>query len=127
MELHELPFGKIIIIRKDVAEVIINEDIEMNDEIVKQFHKFILKNLSSPFSLLINKINNYTYSFEAQKKLGSLSELKAIAIIAYNKISKISSKSVASFPREIKWNMKLFSNRNDAMDWIMAENQKHNN
>lgn len=121
MGLHELPFGTITIIRKDVAEVIINKGVEMNDEMVEKFHHFILEKLTPPFSLVINKVNKYTYSFEAQKKLGSLRELKAIAVVTYTEISTISTKSVASFPREIKWNMKLFSNRNDAVDWIMTE------
>ena len=122
MELHELPFGKIIILRKDVAEVIINEGIEMDHAMVEKFHNFILENLSVPFSLIINKINNYTYDFEAQKQLGSLNELKAIAVVSYNRITKISTESVASFPRGVKWNMKLFSNRDEALAWVMREN-----
>ena len=45
MELHELSFGKIIILHKNVAEVIINEGVEMDEELVNQFHDFDLPSL----------------------------------------------------------------------------------
>ena len=115
MELHELSFGKVVILRKDIAEVIINEGVEMDRDMVEQFHDFLLEKLSSPFSLVINKINNYSYSFDAQKSLGALNELNAIAVVVYTRISEATTESVSSFPREIKWNMKMFSNRDEAM------------
>ena len=123
MELHELPFGKIIILKKDIAEVIMNEGVEMNAEMVDQFHDFLLDNLSRPFSVLVNKINNYAYSFEAQQILGTLEELKAIAVVTYDRMSEISTNAVANFPRDVDWNMKIFSNRDEALDWILSESQ----
>ena len=123
MELHELPFGKIIILKKDIAEVIMNEGVEMNAEMVDQFHDFLLDNLSRPFSVLVNKINNYAYSFEAQQTLGTLEELKAIAVVTYDRMSEISTNAVANFPRDVDWNMKIFSNRDEALDWILSESQ----
>ncbi|SFD70549.1 hypothetical protein SAMN02745724_05243 [Pseudoalteromonas denitrificans DSM 6059] len=36
-----------------IAEVIINENVEMTLVMVKQYHEFLLSNLVSPFSLLI--------------------------------------------------------------------------
>lgn len=122
LKLHELSFGKIVILRKDIAEVIINEDVEMDIEIVDQFHDFLLSHMSIPFSVVVNKINSYTYDFEAQMKLGTLKELKAIAVIAYTKLSKVTTESMIALPRDIKWNTKIFSNRDGALAWIMYEN-----
>jgi len=42
MDLHELPFAKIIILREDIAEVIINDGIKMDSEMVDQYHDFLL-------------------------------------------------------------------------------------
>ena len=122
MDLHELSFGKIIILHNNVAEVIINEGVEMDEELVNQFHDFLFDNLKSPFSLLINKINSYSYSFEALAKLGAKKEIRAIAVVAYTRTSKISTESIASFPKEVKWNMSVFSNRDEAIKWLMLEN-----
>ena len=41
MELYELSFGKIIIISDDIAEVIIDEDIEFNLKMVDEYHEFL--------------------------------------------------------------------------------------
>ena len=121
MDLHELPFAKIIILRDDIAEVMINEGVELDANMVDQYHNFLLSHLHPPFSLLINKINSYTYDFQAQEKLATLSEINAMAVVAYNRITEITTQTLASYPREIEWNLKIFSNRDDALAWLVAE------
>jgi len=121
MDLHVLPFAKIIILQKDIAEVMINDGVEMDTKMVDQYHDFLLSHLHPPFSLLINKVNSYTYDFQAQIHLATLKEINAMAVIAYNRITKITTESLASYPRSEKWNLKVFSNRNEALSWLLAE------
>lgn len=118
MDMHELPFGKIIILREDIAEVFIDEDVEFNIEMVEQYHKFLLSHLKAPFSLLINKINTYTYDFEAQQKLATLEEINKMAVVTYNQITNITTKYLADIPREVKWNLKIFPDRQLALNWL---------
>ena len=56
MDLHELPFAKIIILQDDLAEVLIDEGVVMNAQMVAQYHEFLLSHLQAPFALLINKL-----------------------------------------------------------------------
>ncbi|MFV1985405.1 MAG: hypothetical protein ACC657_17790, partial [Thiohalomonadales bacterium] len=84
MDLHELPFAKIIILDDNIAEVMVNEGVTMDVEMVEQYHEFLLSHLRAPFSLLINKVNSYTYDFDAQNKLATLKEINAMAVVAYN-------------------------------------------
>ncbi len=121
MELHELSFGKIIILREDIAEVIINEGVEMNISMVKEYHQFLLTHLKSPFSLLVNKVNFYTYDFEAQVNIATLNEINAMAVVAYKRNTSISTESLVSMPRPVEWNLKIFPNRSDAFDWLLNE------
>ena len=102
MDLHELSFAKIIILRDDIAEVMINDGIEMNPGMVDQYHDFLLSHLRSPFALLINKVNAYTYSFEAQQKL-------------------------ASFPRDEDWNISIFPDHDQALGWLISEQENLSN
>jgi len=81
MDLHVLPFAKIIILQKDIAEVMINDGVEMDTKMVDQYHDFLLSHLHPPFSLLINKVNSYTYDFQAQIHLATLKEINAMAVI----------------------------------------------
>ena len=121
MKLHELPFAKIIILREDIAEVIMNEGVEMDLRMVVQFHDFIFENLSAPCSLLINKVNSYTYSFEAQKKLGTLPQINAMGVVSYNPVTELTTNLLAAVPRKTKWNMKIFPCREKALSWLKEE------
>lgn len=126
MDLYELPFANIIILREDIAEVIINEGVEMDMGMVGQYHDFLLSHLRPPFSLLVNKVNSYTYDFHAQENLATLKEITAMAVVAYKRITEISTKSLASFPRNVEWNLEIFSNRDDAFSWLVLEQDKSN-
>ena len=127
MDLHELPFAKIIILRDDIAEVMINDGVSMNEEMVAQYHDYLLSHLRAPFSLLINKINSYTYDFHAQEKLATLKEINAMAVVAYNQVTKLTTETLASYPRDVKWNLKIFSNRDDALAWLLSEQDETGN
>ena len=118
MELHELPFAKIIILEDNLAEVVIDEGVIMNVEMVDQYHDFLLSHLRVPFSLLINKVNSYTYDFDAQNKLATLKEIQAMAVVAYTRITELTTDALASQPREVEWNLKIFNNRDEALAWL---------
>jgi len=127
MEQYELPFAKIMIIRDDIAEVIINEGVEMTKDMVEQYHGFLLSHLKPPFSLLVNKVNAYSYDFEAQAILGTLKEINAMAVVAYNRTTRVTTEMLASYPREVKWNLRIFSNRDKALSWLLSEQSKVRN
>ncbi|MFT5880116.1 MAG: hypothetical protein ACI86X_001243 [Moritella sp.] len=124
MSLYDLPFAKITILREDIAEVCMKEGVEIDVDMLNEYHAFLLAHLRAPFSLLVNKVNTYSYDFEAQKKLGTLLEINAIAVVAYSRVTRITMDSLASFPREIEWNMALFTNRTDALTWLIQEQNK---
>ena len=121
MDLYELPFAKIVILRDDIAEVMINDGVEMDTTMVEQYHDFLLAHLRAPFSLLINKPNSYTYTFEAQEQLATLKEINVMAVVAYNRVTRITTETLASFPRDVKWKLEIFSNRDDALSWVMTQ------
>lgn len=125
MDIHKLSFAKINILREDIAEVIINENIEMNADMVEQYHDFLLTHLHPPFSLLINKINSYSYDFQAQKNIASLNEIKAMAVVAYNQSTVISTRSLEDVPRKTKWNMRIFNDRDESLSWLISEQENY--
>jgi len=105
--------------------VIINENVEMTLEMVEQYHTFLLSRLISPFSLLINKINSYTYSFDAQVNLATIKEINAMAVVAYTQVSQISTEYLkTTVPRKVSWNLKIYNNREDALNWLLLQQEK---
>ena len=127
MDLYELPFAKIIILQDDIAEVIINDGVEMDTHMVQQYHDFLISHLRPRFSLLINKINSYTYDFNSQKDLATLKEINAMAVVIYNHTAEAYTKSLASLSRDVEWNIKIFSGRDDALAWLVSEQEKSSN
>ena len=121
-----LAFGTIYLLQADIAEVLINEGVEMNLAIVEEFHQCLLDHLHAPFSLLVNKRNRYTYSYDAQGKLGNLPEINAVAIVAYSRISELATQSLLMFPREVEWNIQMFSDREQAFAWLKEQQQALN-
>ena len=121
---HELSFAKIIILREDIAEVQINDGVEMNIGMVEEYHRFLHDNLSKPFSLLVNKVNVYTYDFQAQMKIGTLNDINAMAVVVYNRMTEATTEGLKSLPRGVKWNLKMFYSRDQALLWLGEEQGK---
>tara|TARA_B100000745_G_C20153599_1_gene395381 strand:+ start:3863 stop:4297 length:435 start_codon:yes stop_codon:yes gene_type:complete len=124
MKCLDLSFAKVHILRDDIAEVIVNEGVEINKEQVTEYHQALRTNLRSPFSLLINKKFSYTYDFYAQRSIADLQEINAIAVVAYNQLSRMSTESLALIPRRVEWNMTIFASREDALDWLQFEQRQ---
>ncbi|WP_347922366.1 hypothetical protein [Pontimicrobium sp. SW4] len=124
MKILEFPYGKIIILRKNIAEVIINEGIVMDVVMIDHYHDILRSNLEAPFSLLINKKYSYTYDFNAQKKLATISEIAAMAVVAYSRLTSMTTEILDKLPRKEAWNLKIFSDREEALKWLIFEQEK---
>ena len=98
MNIHELSFAKAIVINSQLAEIIVDEGIEMDLAMITEYHNWISKNCSDPCIVLINKINSYTYSFDAQLVLGSLEQIKATAVLAIRDSAITTTEYLRTFP-----------------------------
>lgn len=121
METYELSFGIINILRDDLAEIIINDGIEVSADQVDEANAFLVDFLEAPFSLLFNKKNQYSFHYDAQIKLGTFDELNAIAVLCYSKTSSTITEVLSNVPRASEWNMQTFFNREEALAWIENE------
>lgn len=124
MKTIELPYGKILILQKNIAEVIINEGIVMDETMIDHYHDVLRFNLQAPFSLLINKKYSYSYDFNAQRNLATIKEITAMAVVAYNKMTSMTTQMLEKLPRKEAWNLKIFSDREEALKWLMFEQEK---
>ena len=124
MSLYHLDFCSIRLLDPHMAEIIINEGVEMDLPMVDTYHAFLRAHLQPPFSLLINKVNAYTYRFEAQQKLATIPEIHAMAVVAYNRVSSLATASLIHQPRNTQWNIRVFSDYAPALKWLQEEQHK---
>ncbi len=120
-EEYRLPFATFIKLDSDIAELIIDHGLELDVAMVTALHQWMLDHLEAPFSVLVNRINSYSYSPESQFILGSLEELNAIAEVAYSLKSRLVVEILADMPRDHPWNMECFSDRASALTWLYSQ------
>ena len=121
MKVCKLSFGEIVILNKNLAEVIVDEGVVLNEVMVDEYHDFLLDNLESPFSLIINKMHSYSYTFPAQKKIANLKEIKAMAVVVHTSGGLMSTETLVNVNGNYKWNIKLFQERESAILWLKEE------
>ena len=126
MSIAKLSFGKIIILKPNLAEVIIDSDVVIDLKMVGEYHEVLLANLEQPFNLLINKVHQYSYTFEAQHQIGTLEQINSMAVVAYNSVTESSTACLFLIPRDIPWNIKLFKDRKSALAWLASIEQQSN-
>lgn len=118
MKKYKLSFGHIIKLEPHMAEIIINEGVEMDMSMVGEYHDWLNDHLASPCLLLVNKIHHYTFSFEAQQNIARLDKIRGIAIVSYSKVTADTARFIASIPTAPHWQLEIFSNRKSALNWL---------
>jgi len=109
MEKFRLSFASINIISGNIVEIIIDNNITVSLEMTEELDKFLINAFDSSFGLLINKINHYSYSFEATLNFASLEEIHAIAVINYSKDGEKVTDDVMARRKVDQLNIKSFS------------------
>jgi hypothetical protein len=105
-------------LQDNLAEVIINQGVEMTGDMVDEYHDFLRSHLVAPFSLLVNKVNAYSYDFDAQKKLATIPEIERMAVVAYKPSTVNVTELLTKLPREREWKLKIFAERDAALAWL---------
>lgn len=118
MKNYKLSFGRILVLKKSLAEVIVNDGVVMNEFMIEEYHNFLREKLQAPFSLLINKKYSYTYTFKAQKNIADLKEIKAMAVVYGTNGGLMSTETLINLNKSKNWNIKLFRTRIDALTWL---------
>lgn len=109
MEQYRLSFARVNIVLENIVEVIVDNSIVVSLEMVEELDKFLSNKFNESFGLLINKVNSYSYSFEATMTLGSLDYINAIAVINYSKDGEMVTTEIMDKRKVDNLNIKSFS------------------
>ncbi|MDO5968784.1 hypothetical protein Q4Q35_03110 [Flavivirga aquimarina] len=118
MKSCKLSFATAYIIRNNLAELIVNEGIEVDEVMVDEIHDFLLTNLEAPFSLFVNKKHSYSYTFQAQRKIVSLDEISTIAIVVTSSGALMSAEMLMNISGDLAQKIKVFQEREEALTWL---------
>jgi hypothetical protein len=118
MKTYHLSFGTVTLLGSDLAEVIVNEGIEMDLDMVDEYHMFVSEFLADPCGTLINKQNRYTYTFEAQLAISNLDKIKAMAVLVHSEAARVATETLMQLPTHRHWNLRIFSDRDAGLRWL---------
>jgi hypothetical protein len=118
MMTHRLSFASITILAPDLAEVIVDQGVDMTGAMVDEYHEFLCSHLNAPFSLLVNKLHDYSYDFSAQVKLAAIPEIDRMAVVAYKRATENVTRLMTKIPRHRQWCLEIFSEREAALAWL---------
>ncbi|KGJ93954.1 STAS/SEC14 domain-containing protein [Colwellia psychrerythraea] len=119
MEIHQISFAKISVLRKDLAEITVYNGADIDLNMVDEIHHYLSSIFSDSFSLLINKTNAYSTQLDALIQFGTLTAIDKIAIFAPNKLAKMSAEFSASIPSSTDLNIEVFTDRDEALAWLI--------
>ena len=118
MTSFKLSFARIEKLHHNIGEVFVDHGIEVNIEMVEEIHTAFLSIFPSTFSLLINKSNAYSTQLEALERFGKLAAIDKIAVYAPSALARVSADFSAEIPSSATLNIKVFSDRDSALDWL---------
>ena len=126
-----LSFGFIKILSENIAEIIIDNNVVITLEMIDEYDQFLTEYFKGDFGLLVNRINHYSYTFEAKLCLGSIEGLRAMAVVYYNDLGKESTNNFFSTRTVDNFNFKLFPGLElgwqSGLDWLNHELKDVNN
>ena len=121
MKIIELSFATITLLDVCVAEVCVDQGVEIDMPRVEEFHAALQGVFSDCFGLLVVKKNSYSYGPKAMMKIASLGNLRAIAVVNYNSARLAATKTLKLMPANREKNIKNFDRRGSALAWLKRE------
>jgi hypothetical protein len=106
---HRLSFGFFNVLANNIVEVTVDEGVEVSLEIVEECYDFVDRHMTGNFAMLINRINNYTYTYEAQLSIASYEGLKALAFVCYSEKGEQVSRELLNNRAIDQWDYPIFS------------------
>ena len=120
MKSHKISFARIDRLSPILGEVFVDHGTEVDVKMVDEIHAAFRSILPSSFSVLINKSKAYSSHLDALEKFGLLAELDKIAVYAPNELARISADFSAAIPSSESLDIKVFSERDEALDWLTS-------
>ncbi len=118
LSIQHFEFCMISTLNEHCAEIVFKNGVDVTSRMLDEIQDWINNNIKSPVRIIINKIFSYSYTFDAQLQLPSLSNNVATAVVCYNDMSEKTTMILHTTTNHQSWNMKIFYDRGEALNWI---------
>ena len=123
--IYRLSFASIEVISSHIAEIIVDEGVEISLEMCEEYDALLLELFPHPYTVIVNRINEFSYTYEAGLLLGSLEKRIATAFIVYNESGENRIQKFQSMRKQDTLNIRIFSGfdlgRRKSIEWLESE------
>ena len=116
-----LDFCDITNIADSITEIKIDEDIIVDETMVDEFHNWLAQHHNDEFGLLVNKTNHYTYTFNAQLKIGQIENMQAAAFLVKEHSAEVAVQAVMGIKQRRQIPNSTFYKHQDAVEWLQDQ------
>lgn len=103
----------------------IEDGIEVNADMTTELSHTVDKIMSGPFGALSNRINSYSFTFEAMTAIAQYDNMAAIAIVIHDTKSRILVEAQNYLLLALKKKpIKIFMDTDSAINWLHATLQR---
>lgn len=121
MSEFRLSFCEIVPVSDQITETIVDENIEVNNLMIAEYHDWLEQHHDGAIGLLINKQNHYSYSFDAQLEMGVIDRIKAIAVVVPDTSREIAANSILNMGMRKNIAHEIFYSRTKAIHWLKQQ------
>lgn len=114
----QFQFGTVKMINANLAEIFIKEDTKVDLQMAIECEDVLDILMPGKYGLLLNERSAYSYTEEAEAYFSEMNNLHAMAVVLNTKFTDVASKYLQSFHEEVAWNMKVFYDREKALEWL---------
>lgn len=117
----QLQFGVIKMLNAHLVEVFIDKDIKVDLDMMIECEDMLSELMPGPYGLLLNEKQPHTYTPEAEAYFSEMENMQAMAVVVYTRFTDIASKYLQSFHEDAAWNLKVFYDREKALEWLEGQ------
>jgi len=117
MKEYRLDFGRFIHHANGVLEAIIDEGYEITESMIREYFDLVKQIEPKVTACLINRKNNYSYSFEANVMLSSADIVDYVAVINYGKLPW----PMKGMLMPENYELEFFNDYDAGMNWLEAK------
>lgn len=114
----QLQFGTIKMITANLVEITIDRGIEVTLPMMLRCEEMLQELMPNGFGIVLNEMNPHTYTPEAKVYQTHLKNLKAMAVVLNTRFTDIATKYLQSFDEDSVANLRVFYNRDKALEWL---------
>ena len=102
-----------------IVEVVPDAGVEIDLDMIEELDRSMIALMGDTFAILVNKVNSYSVSFEAQIKVGLLDEVKATAVVAYDSFGVMGAQQIKAMTEgEEEKKIDIFFDKTQAISWL---------